>query len=235
MDLTLLGQEIHQRVLSEPSAEKRFAKCGAVLQHMKDSGTFSITEVLLCPEPIRSMVFSICDGVFLDGGVRPLYNQSPLIEDDPELLLVHVNPRGTMRKVVVNEGTKETILKPDSLIMGQEWALERVLGSYATKRVKVPKVYGDSMAWVDNTFPNRQARQILHRDGFGWRQAATGLSRSGSVIEWRWLDNLVKRAKSDHLPLPFGCAELHANILERPGFREFARIVDPADAKRAKA
>lgn len=162
-----------------------------------NDGSFTYTDCMSRPEPVRSDAIQALDGVKIVGGKGE--SVSDVLATDP-VLLVHVDPK-----------------KSISLSM---WDDVRKPGTDQTSKQKVNKDFGNA-AFVPDTYPSRLARLCLHLHGYPIRQAKEGSSAVGTVVEWRWLDREVKAGRAQ----PEDEA-LHEEMLTRPGLRKLLGLPD---------
>ena len=195
------------------SARKRRDAVAAFVDSAIKNGTFTYTDFLLAPEPMRSDVLEFLDGVNVENTIpRADGNKPAQTWDGQPLLLVHVEPEGRIRHFV-----REHVRIPGT----NEFRVEKRMRDFG------------NVARVHDMPPERIARMILDQQGWPIVQEVTKGARMGSVVEWRWLE----REANSQSPSA-NTVEHYQEILTRPSFAAEAAALGLAvdgKAKKSKA
>lgn len=226
----IFTEERIQLINGKPTEKERRIRVADFVREALEDGSFTETDILTGPEPLRSFALEWIDGMMVQGesgGMRA--SQGPniqLIAPEP-LLLVHRNPPGTKRRILHKpaDGSEAHMMDvADDEIFWTEIVELPVPGTEKRLRSYKRVVVGN-FALVPNGYPVRRARNLLHRDGFPMREVRNEGKMTGTIVEWRWLHREATG------PAPgYGIREMYEEILARPGFAEVAGIT-PSSTK----
>lgn len=176
-----------ESLISEPVASKQREGAKTAINNAIRAQTFTLTDVLMAPEPLRTFCFEHLDGITPQNGV-------PASTGEPIEL-------GSVRLVCVNKG---------DTIKVSTWGTQNIFGTNIEgPRVKINKNLGND-AQVDDRYPARLARNVLRRQGWPARNLTSRGANEGTVVEWRWL------ARQAELPeAPPELVAIHQEILAR--------------------
>jgi len=174
-------------VIHEPVAStQREAVRQTVLRATKD-GSFTYTEVLMAPEPIRTMALEILDGISSQNGIPQSVGNAL---DVGPVRLICVDPKGVIKIA--------------------RWGNRNIYGTtIEAAPQKFVESYGND-AVVSDAYPERLARNVLRRDGWPSRNLSSRGANQGSIVELKWIE---KRAKEPDAPPEV--LEIYNQLLDR--------------------
>lgn len=181
-------------VLQEPVSSKQRDAIRQVIDRRIQAKTFTYTELLMCPEPARTMGLEYLDGVQSANGF-------PAVSGQP----VNIGP------------VRLICLDKNDTIKVSRWGRKNIYGTLVEAPPQKFTVDLGNDALVDDSYPDRQARNVLRKGGFPSRDVASRGANSGRIVELKWLE---QRAKEPDAPEEI--LSLHRQILER--------ITAPAEA-----
>jgi len=161
-------------VVHEPVASRQRAAVRQTIDRAIANRSITITDVLMAPEPISTMALEYLDGCSSESGL-------PQTTGTPKEI-------GPVRLVCVS---------PNDEIKIAYWGSRNIYGTTEEAApMKLTKSLGN-VADVADTYPQREARNVLRSRGFPIRNLRSRGANEGSVIEWKWLE---RRAKEDDAP-----------------------------------
>lgn len=151
-------------VIHESVAKKQREGVNQTVSQAIRSKTLTSTAILMSPEPLSTMALEYLDALNSESG-KPEISGEP--KDLEPVLLVCVNPQDSIKIF--------------------RWGSKNIYGT----NVPAPstKMIEDKgpIAYVDNSFPTRYARNILRSRGFPIREVRSRGANSGAIVEWKWL------------------------------------------------
>ena len=161
-----------ESVLQEPVASKQREGAKTAVNTAIRNQTFTLTDVLMAPEPLRTFAFEHLDGLVSPNGISQSSGGDPI--DSGSVRLVCVNKQDTIKVSV--------------------WGTSNIFGTNIEgPKVKINKNLGND-ALVEDKFPTRLARNILRRQGWPARNLTSRGANEGTVVEWRWLERQAQSA-----------------------------------------
>lgn len=174
-------------ILQEPVSSKQREAIRQVLDRTIQAGRFCYTDLLMCPEPARTMGLEYLDGVQSANGF-------PAVAGQPVTI-------GPIRLICIE--------KTDTIRVSK-WGRKNIYGTLveAPPQKFLTDLGNDAM--VDDAYPERIARNVLRKSGFPIRDVSSRGANSGRVVEWKWLE---RRANEPDAPSEI--TELYRSILGR--------------------
>lgn len=174
-------------VINEPVSSRQRAMIRVAVDRAFTTGSFTYTELLMTPEPARTMALEYLDGMQSDNGF-PAVSGTPF-------------DTGLVRIICLDK---------NDTIKVSRWGKKNI---YGTTVEAPPQKYLTDLgndALVPDTYPERAARNVLRQRGFPSRDVASRGTNSGRVVEWKWLE---RRAKEPDAPSEI--LDIYKSILER--------------------
>jgi len=156
------------------------------LRALKDL-SFTYTEVLMAPEPIRTMALEILDGISSQNGIPQSVGNALDV--------------GPVRLIAIDK---------NGVIKISRWGNRNI---YGTTVEAAPQKFSESFgndAVVTDAYPERLARNVLRREGWPSRNLSSRGTNQGSIVEWKWIE---KRARQPDAPSEV--LDIYNDLLER--------------------
>jgi len=174
-------------VVHEPVASRQRVAVKQVVDRALATKSITITDVLMAPEPLRTMALEYLDGCTSESGM-------PQVSGTPKDI-------GPVRLVC---------LSPTDAIKINYWGTKNIYGTTVdAPPMKLTRSLGD-IADVPDVYPQREARNILRSRGFPIRNVLSRGANEGYVVEWKWIE---RRAKEDDAPSEI--REIYDQLLAR--------------------
>jgi hypothetical protein len=170
------------------------------LRAMIDDGSYTVSDILLQPEPLRTHLLMACDGIHLTGNNSPQHGNEEIYDPMPQGVLIVARER-------------------NGSVPWVDWVPQPQFGTGKTLVQKVVKRTPHGLLLPDR-FPRRTARHTL----FKWGIPMAVKSDRGCVIELKWLQQHVATAEV----VGHGLEDLLKDIEDRAEVQELIKRQAPA-------